>query len=255
MASDYIDALKARLAFAGWSTPDQRPENVFLWHLDPRNIGIEGWTIQHVQIIARDEPTKALRKIEPSGGVRITDSLWIDGDDASRAIHLNTYECASRQEARLQALRVFADFQGPPLDRTGSVGEVAFQTPKKTTVLFIRGNVVSLLRNGGERLVNVAPHARSMDERLTAKAPANTAGRMPAGIDKESVSSGRKVAVTLPDPADGETIRIIARGGEVRVEKGKPVYAPQTAGQHEIAFVLLREGSAAAAARATVTVR
>jgi len=245
MASEFTDALKERFAFEQWATPAPRDENVFVWHFVPSNLALAGWTLQHLQLI---EPV-------PAGDVRITDSLWTSGDERAKALHLNSYECASRTEARQQVLGVFADFQGPALERSDDAGELAFVTPKKTTVLFVRGNLVVLLRNGGEKLANVAPLARSIDDQLTATPPKRPGIAMNAGVAKESVSAGRTVALTLPEPAEEESVRIIARGGEVRVEKGRPVYAASAAGEHEIAFVTLRGGAVRAGARTTVRVK
>jgi len=61
------------------------------------------WTLHAVTIIDTIErEPKALRPVQPKNAVRATDSVWTRGDDRSRALHLTTFECASREDARAQ---------------------------------------------------------------------------------------------------------------------------------------------------------
>jgi len=62
---------------------------------------------------------------------------------------------------------------------------------------------------------------------------------------KESVAVGKRVAIALPKADPAATLRIVARGGEVRLEKSQPVYQPHAPGEHDITVVTMRGGESA----------
>jgi len=252
MASDFIDSLKERFGFDDWAMPETRDVNVFLLRFHPANVPLPQWTLQHAVVIEAIEPQpKGLRAAEAKKDVRATDAVWTQGDDDARALHVTTYECASREDARLQLLRVLSELQSPIVERADkTAGEVAFQMPKKTMTLFARGNLVVLMRNAGEKVANVAPTARALDEQLTSTPPAMSRD-LAVSTSKASVAVGKRVTIALPKADAEASVKIVARGGEVRLEKDQPVYEPHTAGEHDITVVTMRGGTEAAA-RTTV---
>src|SRR5215210_2374793 len=129
MANDLIDSLKQKFAFDEWATPEMRDENVFVWRFDPINVPLPEWTLDSVTILETIEPQpKALREAQAKNDVRAVDSMWTQGSDITRALHVTTYECASREDARAQLLRVLTEFQSPIVERaTNAPGEIAFQ--------------------------------------------------------------------------------------------------------------------------------
>jgi len=198
-----------------WLRPDPRDTNVFVWHFVPPRI----------------EPFEPMRMQRyDTGPIATTDSIHSRGE---ALLHLMTFECESRAAARAQLLHVLGGFQGPVLERSDVAGEVAFAAPGEISVASVRGNLVLLVMNGGTELTSVAPLVRGIDDRL-ARQPQNFAEKLAI---KPQLTVRRAVAAPLDLPAEDVFVHVIARGGEVHLVDGRPVFTAPAPGRAYLSIV------------------
>jgi hypothetical protein len=92
-------------------------------------------------------------------------TLWHRGDPAIELLSIDIWVCRSISAAHDQLLEVLGNIQSDAVERGVGLGDVAFRLGN-TMALFVRANVVALIRNGGPRTVDVDPIARVIDELL-----------------------------------------------------------------------------------------
>jgi hypothetical protein len=255
MPDDQMDFLKSQFEYQSWATPEQRDENVFVWRFDAANMLLEGLTLDRSQTVAPSNAgqAKAVAGQRNAGIVSVTDSTWSDPGKPEVLLHLSTIECDSRITAREQLLRMLAEFQGPIIKRDDFAGEVGFANDKKTVGLLVRGNLVVVLHNGGTRLAAVVPPLRRFDRSLTAR-DEPPAAEISARAGKDRFALGGRTPLIV-EPPGGSSIRILAEGGEVRIQKGHPVYEPHIAGTHRVRLFVLRGGQSVAGKTLTIEAR
>jgi hypothetical protein len=92
-------------------------------------------------------------------------TLWHRGDPAIELLSIDIWLCVSISAAHDQLLEVLANIQSDAVERREGLGDVTFRLGH-TMALFVRVNVVALIRNGGPRTVDVDPISRVIDELL-----------------------------------------------------------------------------------------
>ncbi|HYI11901.1 MAG TPA: hypothetical protein VEK57_22790 [Thermoanaerobaculia bacterium] len=219
MANDIVQSLIDRYGAKEWLEPEARDVNVLAWRYVP--LRLEGkWRQARVRV--RERPAvrrgSAIESIAPSA-VRITDSVWQAGDEDAPMVHVTTFETASRAEARAWLLRTLAEFQAPNLERS-DLGEVAFVSEGHAAGAFVRGNVVFFVRNAGRELTPIKPILKSLDATL-AEEPKRF--KRPLDIPTPSGKAGKATILELPAPDVSSWYRIVVRGAEPRIEKGRTV--------------------------------
>lgn len=111
------------------------------------------------------ERHRELRSAELPRTVR---SLW-QHSQGEVALLVEIYECDSRVEARGRLLDLLSHFQGPALERTEELGDVAFAARGDTSIVFARGNLAVAVRNAGDEPVTVREAATRVDEHITSR--------------------------------------------------------------------------------------
>ncbi|MBV8224756.1 MAG: hypothetical protein JO232_06150, partial [Verrucomicrobia bacterium] len=89
-------------------------------------------------------------------------------ESGNELLAIDVFVCGSVKGARDQMLEVLGDFQSGVVERDagkGTPGEIAFALGD-TMVLFVRLNLVVLVRNAGPKVVSVRPACRALDTRL-----------------------------------------------------------------------------------------
>lgn len=241
MNAEFLDGLARQFAFDQWSRPqDTQEEQPFVWRFMPGGDELPGWRMH-----------RADREAAPSAGVvntfdatrrapeaAATHSLWLGaGEGEGSMLRVDTLECASRQDARERLLALLGEHQGAAVFRQDrdAAGEVAFTAPGGYAQLFTRGNLVVEVRNAARKLVQVAAQARELDALLLARPAATEAERM--GMRASDLAPGELSAlaerVAAVEDAPGQPavwFKFFARGGEVVLEGGRPVFRPATEG-------------------------
>lgn len=202
MPDNFADALRRDYRADEWLRPEPRDVNVFTWKFKP--FAVAGLTPERLQLY--DVPSAFNLNVEQAQHrpVRTTESNWFDG---AAMLTLTSYECDSRAAARAQLLAVLGTFQGPTLRRSEVAGEVAYAVPDDIAAVTARGNLVLVARNGGEKLISVAPLLQGIDKRLTAGF---------GGEEREVKGETLDVARPLAD----EWVHILVRGGEAQAVDG-----------------------------------
>lgn len=219
MPNNFADAIREHYQAEQWLRPEPRDVNVFTWKFKPFAIG----DLKPERLQFYDAPAAFDLKIAEAQArpVRTTESNWFDGD---AMLTLTSHECDSRAAARAQLLAVLGTFQGPNLKRSEIAGEVAFSVPDDLAAVTVRGNLVLTARNGGAKLISVAPLLRDIDKRLTAG----------FGGEERAVKAGE---LDLSRPLADEWLHILARGGEVQVIEGTPQFVGSAGARLTIAVV------------------
>jgi hypothetical protein len=122
---------------------------------------IPGWTLHRARTIELQETPPFIR------------SSWVRAVGENDPLLLVDLHVAdSPDEARALALLLLGDFQSPLLTRRTDrpVGEVSFGDGSSSWIVFVRGNLVAWLRNGGKQVVPVLDAAEGVDEAIRRKA-------------------------------------------------------------------------------------
>lgn len=95
-------------------------------------------------------------------------SLWSQGESTNKLLAIDVFECSSVEAAHDQLLEALGNVESAAIERrTGkdALGDVAFGL-NDTMVLFLRANLVLLIRNAGPTVVRVGNIARQLDRFL-----------------------------------------------------------------------------------------
>ncbi|MFP5246724.1 MAG: hypothetical protein ACLGH0_08520, partial [Thermoanaerobaculia bacterium] len=198
MAEDIVQSLIDRFDAKSWLEPEERDVNVLAYRYVP--LRLEGkWKQARVRV--RDLPARrgGLDDIVAKVPARMTDSVWASGDEDAPAVHVTTFETASRAEARAWLLRTLAEFQAPKLERTDA-GEVGYISEGRAAAAFVRGNVVFFVRNAGREPTNIAPVAKGLDAELIAEPKRFTRA---LEVAPPRARAGMPATLELPEPEPG----------------------------------------------------
>lgn len=157
MAQSIPAGLEARVGFAAWRQPEPGSERYQLKELTLSGDEMPGWTLLQA------------RHVRVPGTPPFVRSTWArKPDEADPLLLLDVHIPDSPASARSLALRLLGDFQSPLLtrDSAADIGEVAFGDGSSNWIVFVRGNLVVWLRNGGRRVVPVLDAARALDAAL-----------------------------------------------------------------------------------------
>ena len=165
MAQNIPARLEERVQFAAWRRP--APDSGRYQVTDPTLDGdeIPDWTLHQA------------RRIRTPGTAPLVRSTWVRRPGTSDPLLLVDLHVAdSAEAARPLALRVLGDFQTPHVARRTdtAIGEVAFGDNSPYWIVFLRGNLVVSVRNGGRELTSVLDAAAALDAALTRMAQPGT---------------------------------------------------------------------------------
>jgi hypothetical protein len=219
--------LSKAYSFAGWSEPE-RGASVFVSGLFLSGWELPGWRLAKAHRTQADGPAAVL-------------ALWGQSEGAEGAmVRVDLLETASRKAARQELLRVLGEFQAPILERSGGVGEVQFGDREGRVVLFLRGNVVALVRNAGRKLVRVSAQAGALDALLQDQP--DRPGERAASSPRFSAKPDGPAWRIEPTPSSGGLMppawfKFFTRTGEVQAAKDAFQYVPYERGRHAITVI------------------
>lgn len=230
-----LDRLRERYDFQSWSQP-ARPSSL-AWSFQLTGNELPGWRPHRIQ------------RVDLPGDPPATLSVWrpTDGDGALLAV--NVYECDSESAAREQLLRLLGEFQGPPLTRTAEPGDVAF-TAGSSGILFVRANLVALVRSIERTPAPVTDNAAQLDRILDADF--EPTGDKPPVFSGTEASAGSATGDVIPlaiaatEPDGGPVwFRLRCATGSLILHDGRPALVPDTPGPHVIEVTAIgRSGTA-----------
>ena len=161
MAQDTPARLEDRVDFQAWQKPG--PESSRYQVQDPSipDDALPGWTLHQS------------RRVRPPGWPPLIRSTWVRQPNAIDPLLLvDVHVSDSPETARTLAIRVLGDFQSPRVARRSgaAAGEIAFGDGSPGWIVFIRGNLVVSIRNGGREIVPVLESATALDAALVRQA-------------------------------------------------------------------------------------
>lgn len=234
-----FEELRERYAFDEWRGARTSDECVLVWRFQLSGLELPGWVAHRIQTL------------RPTGMPPATLSLWQDSRETrDTLLSIALFECASREAAHEQMLRLLGELEGVGLERRDGPGDIAFGSADGV-LLFARGNM-ALLVHGDERRPGPVLEAAALLDRLLAGRPA-PAPEGPAILEfRAAGDAGADAAVPLvieaeAPPGQGVWFKLYTRSGDLRIEGGRPVYIPAAAGMREVtAYAVGRDGSAGA---------
>lgn len=153
-----LQSLKRRFDFASWPAPPSSEARLSVRAEDFARVAGEGWQPERTRVVAFAPDIRQHKAILMRGK-----SL------EEEAFGLEAFECPTPAAARDTALNLLGEFQGPvQRDPAPVAGEVSFSLPGGTFVLFVRANLVLLLRNAGRKVLPVIDVAKALDRHLQA---------------------------------------------------------------------------------------
>lgn len=247
MDEEALERLRQHYRFDEWAGRSRTAARLFVvGHDVGRQVAAAG-EVRGVRNIQPAQPAlpKATRAFSRPSGT---------GDDV--LVDIQVFECASRAEAHQLLLVVLGEFQSPDLMRRNDIewGDVCFTTPGEGAVLFVRGNLLHVLRNAGRRRIPLLDVAAALDAPLAqsvAAAPQPKAAKAASRRRKGAAAKAATVAadvgqpVVVPQPKADQEYRIVAYGGEVVREGDAVVYRPDEPGEHGVTVEAVRDSGTA----------
>jgi hypothetical protein len=213
---DPIETIKRRFDFDAWRTRTTLGGSLFVRNLTPRGHEVPGMAVQQVR---RTEPAAVAVvgleansvRIAAESGANMADraprvhvqSIWRDVVHPDVIVRVDVFECISQDDAREKAVWLLGEFESPLVEPAHGVGDVAFGSRQEGVLLFMRANLVYLLRNIGRRAVTTRGAALALDADAT-----NTPAHLlrPFSRDGSNIASSNGsdiVEVTLDEEAAG----------------------------------------------------
>jgi hypothetical protein len=227
------DQLRDRHDFASWKDPGTDVSMVGCgFHI--RGDELPGWVPLRTQTV------------EPAGEPQAVLSVWRPSAGNGQLLAVNVYECASARAARTHLLRLLGDVLEPDLQRIRGPGEVAFAAGR-SVILFARYNYVIFVRSIERTPAPVVDSAAVIDRLLTAALASDDTNDGEArrvfdhaipGLRWEAAGdAGGRFAIRLHEIAAGGDrpwTRIVARTGDLSLDRGTIHFAPREPGPHFI---------------------
>ncbi|MDX1615247.1 MAG: hypothetical protein R3300_13115 [Candidatus Promineifilaceae bacterium] len=239
-----VEALKERLAFDEWKDSNTLAESLFIWQFFLTGDEFPGWSAHRIR---QEEPTQWPRTIQ---------SVWRPADEGKEGLlSVDIYECASRADAHELVLQLLAEFQSIDVTRQeqGIAGDVAFAPPGNATLLFARGNLLTLMRNASRPLVAIPEIAGRFDDFLVGRPELEGAQVVPA--IRRFQSAAKELEVGINAPLEAEAIdplerpvwyKFFADRGEILLEDGNLRYRPAVAGPQTLTMFAINANRGAA---------
>ena len=161
MAQEYRAGLAERVAYDRWSSADPSSAGYVLADWEPGDDQVPGWTLHQSRLL------------RVPGNARLRRSTWIrEPGVLNPMLTVDVWTAEDPDAARSLALRILGDFQSPnvALREDAGAGEVAFGDGGGGWTLFVRGNVVVQVLNGGREVVPVDEVADAIDSALRSAA-------------------------------------------------------------------------------------
>lgn len=256
MDEKQFEDLAEQFRFPTWQGRRVLRDNLFVWRLELAGDEFASWEAQHVQavpVIPEAHENRrfilARRNAAPEAevvayGPQLVVSTWRNPAAPGALMSVAIYQCTSAEDARSRCLLVLGEFQTLRMEQADylEIGDVAFAAPELLTILFVRGNLVVLLRNGGKDLVSLAEAARSLDVSLIARPRAG--GTTPRSRPGKALfrlkgrTAGRPLELHMVDTPGLKRARFFSQGGEVSFRDGRLTFTNPTPGatQLEAAF-------------------
>lgn len=158
MAKNIPTGLAERVDYATWRRADAESSRYQVKQPSLSGDEIPGWTLH------------AARRIDLEGTPPFLRSSWVrSAGDIDPLLLVDIHVADSPDEARALALLLLGDFQSPEVARRTDrpIGEVAFGDGSAGWVVFVRGNLVIWVRNGGKRVAPVLDEAEAVDRAIT----------------------------------------------------------------------------------------
>ena len=234
MNSEHTDLLARQFGFDEWSRPDgAQAENLLVWRFTPRGMELSGWRMHRAERGAGSGGAADAIREADTAVASDTHSLWLDGAERGGSmLRVDTWECASQAAARRRLLELLGEHQGASIFTRSpeGAGEVAFSAPNGHAQMFARGNLVVEVRNASRQLADVSPPARELDALLLARpdpAQAEALGMRGGEVSPAELASFAERAAADSSDQPDVWFKFLARGGEVVLEGGRPVFRPR----------------------------
>lgn len=229
MENTLINELKKRLDFNGWFDTNTLDENLFIWNFFFSGDEFSEWSIHNCRILE-------------NGLMRANRSVWKPDKEENSLLVVNTYECASRQDAHQFIVQLLADYQTTHITRTekASFGDIAFSAPNNTVIIYARANMIFEIRNGGKKVIRMDSFASTLDDVLTNKQKDDAVKVIPqiqhfrSAIDALKAKDKIPLEVAATDPLDRPLwYKIFYSAGNLFREDKQLIYVSDKSGsQH-----------------------
>lgn len=207
-------------------------QRLLIWNFQLLDEVLLDWQLFEVTDLF--SPTKHARSLE---------TIW-RGSDGASFLRLNVYECASQDAALKTLFGLLGQISLPRLPRLEGIGDVAFSTPSRIMIQFVRGNLAVLIRDASPDPQSVEAVAAYLDRILTDRsddfngfatdpeenffepAPIDTKQGEPVGLLTDAISARRQRS----------WYKFFAPSGDFRIIDGRPHYLPTDSGEQEISM-------------------
>jgi hypothetical protein len=164
-----------RLSMASLSTSVSDTEYFFQ---DFKFFGTElpGWRLTHLEeysppaptdFVALSRATVFARPSKLNQTPRVLLSFWQSAQADNAYLRVESFDNPSTADANASLLRIANEIQRPLLASDAEVGEIAFATPDKQFVMFVRGNHVHVVRYVATTPKPITTEAAYLDDWLT----------------------------------------------------------------------------------------
>jgi hypothetical protein len=250
MDQAFVNYLHTQYESGSWLHPSARRQKRLVWRFFLSPALLRGWELVR-------PPEQLLLE-----QARVTQSFWRPEKGRQNAVvEFRVFECLSASDASRSLLDRLGEFQ-LPLRRDGGdepIGDVAFSTEKDHTLLFVRANLVCLIRNADRDLIAVRDLGKEVDKEIQ-----STRGR-------ESDSPPELTSFNATPVADQPAVKFIlhcqatdpmgsrlwykffAKQGTLSQENGHVVYVPSRSGQQHLTAIAINERLACARSELTFT--
>lgn len=239
------DALKRRFAFDRWPRRSAAGA-LFIWNMALADDTVPGMTIVRAKTIDADAAIgprsrpKELHDASVHAPRLHVQSLWRYAVPSDVLMRVDVFECTSETDAREKALWLLGEFESPLVEPAQGVGDVAFASRGEGLILFVRANLVCLLRNIERRGHGVRRAALALD---AAAVGTHRLRQCSLKVSKPRPTRGtgdRAVEATL-ELADGDGIegnvprKFVAPDGEIELRGGAVVFTGPRAALGQVA--------------------
>lgn len=154
MDERHAEYLRERHDYAAWERETAAESELLVGRFALRVEDLPGWNMIRLDQV-------------PVEGARLAlQSLWGSAEQEGVLLRIDIIEMPDVAAARTMLLHLLGEFQSPEIARQtdARIGQVAFESPDRTTVLFVRSNVVAMIRNAGPEVIAVDEPARQLDD-------------------------------------------------------------------------------------------
>jgi hypothetical protein len=245
----HTDILKRRFAYDDWAARRMTRDVLFVWNMMLNGNELPGLAMQRMR---RIEPAMLLDGEMRSHRLALRDgrddaprvhlqSIWRDPTQPAVMIRTDVFECASAADAREKALWMLGEFESPLIEPTAGIGDVAFASRGETLLLFVRANLVFLLRSIGPLRTETRTAALVLDTAAIATPESHRCAvpnrtrsdraAAPSPVEATPDATIEATVAEIPDDLDELASRkFAAPEGEIAYSRGAIVYRGPRAG-------------------------